>query len=60
MNIGPLELIVLAALIVAPAVIGYRLGLRRGHEVMGLVLGLILSWLGVLIVALLPKTQTAR
>jgi hypothetical protein len=56
-NIGPLELVVLLGLIVAPPVVGYRLGVPRGHEVLGLVLGLLLSWLGVLIVALLPKRE---
>lgn len=57
MSIGPAEVIILLALIVAPAVVGYRLGLKRRHEVMGLVLGLVLSWLGVLIVALLPRPE---
>jgi hypothetical protein len=52
---GPLEVFGLILLFVLPAVVGYRLGLKRRHEVMGLVLGLVLSWLGVLIVALLPK-----
>jgi hypothetical protein len=64
---GPMEvvgvmllLMFFAVLFVLPAVIGYRLGLARGHEVMGLVLGILFSWIGVLIVALLPKTQPAR
>lgn len=45
---------------VIPATLGYRLGLRRQHEVMGLVLGLVLSWVGVLIVALLPRPGANR
>lgn len=55
---GPLELVellLLVALFVIPPVVGYRIGLKRDHEVMGLVLGLLFSWLGVLIMALLPK-----
>jgi hypothetical protein len=52
-------LLLLAVIVVPPPVVGYRLGLRRDHEVMGLVLGLIFWWLGVLIVALLPKRTPA-
>jgi hypothetical protein len=52
---GPLELVLVLLLIVAPAVIGYRSGLKRRHEVLGLLLGLFVSWIGVLIVVLLPK-----
>ena len=63
---GPMEVVGLfllcaisAVLVVLPAIIGYRLGLKHDHEVMGLLLGLVLSWLGVLIMALLPEPAAA-
>ncbi len=48
-------LVLLAGIFVAPIYVGYRLGQDRGSPILGLVLGLLLSWLGVLIVALLPR-----
>jgi len=51
---GPTLIAGLTMLFVLPAVVGYRLGLQRRHEAMGLALGLLLSWIGVLIVMLLP------
>ena len=63
---GPMEIVgvllvivFVATLTVMPSVVGYRLGLKRDHEVVGLLLGLFLSWLGVLIVVLLPKQKPA-
>src|SRR5262245_50383633 len=40
-------LILFVALLVLPIVVGHRVGIQRGHEVAGLVLGLGFSWLGV-------------
>jgi hypothetical protein len=48
-------ILLLAALFVLPAVAGYKVGLKRRHEVAGIVLGVVFSWLGVLIIALFPK-----
>jgi threonine/homoserine/homoserine lactone efflux protein len=49
-------------LIVAPVIAGVFVGRRKGYLVSGIIGGLLLSWLGVLIVALWrpPKAETVR
>jgi zinc-ribbon domain len=54
-NIGPIEVLFLVVLFALPIYVGYRIGLPRGHEVLGLVLGLLFSWVGVLIVWAFPR-----
>jgi hypothetical protein len=58
MDIGPVEVVVLLIVLVLPIYVGYRVGKVRGQAVLGLVLGFMLSWLGVLIVLLMPKRAT--
>lgn len=38
---------------VAPAIVGYIIGKKKGKGGIGLILGLFLSWIGVIIVAVL-------
>ncbi|MCX7021376.1 MAG: hypothetical protein NTW26_03685, partial [bacterium] len=38
---------------VAPAIVGYIIGKKKGKAGVGLILGLFLSWIGVVIVAVL-------
>src|SRR5262245_22602895 len=52
-------LILFMALLVLPIIVGHRVGIRRGHEVAGLVLGLGFSWLGVAATMLLSPKPVA-
>ncbi|MCL6595009.1 MAG: hypothetical protein K6V73_02200 [Firmicutes bacterium] len=49
-----LVLFLFAVLWVAPAAVAYHLGERRGLGLVGLLLGVFLSWLGVAVVLVLP------
>jgi len=50
------ELFVFAMVLVVPMIVGQRVGIARGHEVAGLALGLLFSWLGVVAtMVLFPK-----
>ena len=51
-GIGTWILVVLGAW-VAPAIVGYLIGKKKGKGGIGIVLGLFLSWIGVVIVAVL-------
>jgi len=53
-----LVLLVILAFWIAPIVIGAQIGSRKGHQALGLVLGLLLGWIGVIIIALVRPAQT--
>lgn len=57
-NIGPVEIILLLAIWVLPIVLCYRLGSRHGvSAVISLLLGVLLGWLGLLIVWLIARER---
>ena len=65
-SVGPMEvatsllfLYVVAVFFALPVWLAYRKGIERGHDLMGLLLGLFLGWIGVLILAFLPKQRSA-
>jgi hypothetical protein len=51
--VDPSLIIIGLAMIVAPAILGFQIGSHKDRD-SGLALGLFLSWLGVLILRLLP------
>ena len=50
----------LVALFIVTALIGLGIGNRKGRAVQGLLLGLLLSVIGILIIALMPVTEEAK
>ena len=51
---------VLLLLLLAGPVIGYLIGNRRGHPVLGLVLGLFFHVIGWILIAVIPRTAEAE
>ena len=51
---------VLFAFFLAGPVVGYLIGRRKGHPVLGTVLGLLLHVLGWIVMAVIPRTATAE
>lgn len=57
---APWHVLVLLELLifwVAPWVIGGLVGSRKGHVALGIVLGVLLGWIGVIIIAFVRPTQ---
>jgi hypothetical protein len=50
----------LVALFVVTALIGLAIGNRKGRAIQGLLLGLLLSVIGILIIAFLPPTEEMK
>jgi hypothetical protein len=50
----------LVALFIVTALIGLAIGNRKGRAVQGFVLGLLLSVIGILIIAFLPATEEMK
>jgi hypothetical protein len=50
----------LAALFIVTALIGLGIGNRKGRAVQGFLLGLVLSVIGILIIAFLPPTEEVK
>jgi hypothetical protein len=56
----PWQWFLLAVLGVAPVVVSALISRRKGRPVVGLVLGLILGWIGVIFVVIIPATRELR
>jgi hypothetical protein len=50
----------LVALFIATALIGLAIGNRKGRAIQGLLLGLLLSVIGIVIIAFLPVTEEMK
>jgi len=50
----------LVALFIVTALIGLAIGSRKGRTVQGFLLGLLLSVIGILIIAFLPPTEEMK
>ena len=57
---SPWQVFLVAVLGVAPVILGTLIGRRKGRPVIGIVLALILGWIGVIVVAIVPATRAAR
>jgi predicted membrane channel-forming protein YqfA (hemolysin III family) len=55
----PLATLILLIWAVAAAVVAYHIGNRKGRPGTGLLLGLLLGWIGVIIIAFVPPTHDA-
>src|SRR5215469_7998992 len=53
-----LLLLMILAFWIAPVIVGAQIGSRKGHQALGLMLGLLLGWIGVIIIALVRPAQT--
>jgi hypothetical protein len=56
----PWQTLVLLIVWVPPVVAGVLIGRRRGRPWLGAVLGAVLWWLGVLVIALVPARAERR
>jgi hypothetical protein len=45
---------------ILPIVVGSLVGNRKGRLVLGLVLAVLLGWIGVIIIAVIPPTRAER
>lgn len=52
-----LLLVVILAFWIVPVIVGAQIGRGKGHAALGLVLGLLLGWIGVIIIALVRPAQ---
>lgn len=51
---------VLALFLIAGPLVGYLIGRRKGHPVLGAVLGFFLHFIGWIVIALVPRTPAAE
>ena len=52
-----LLLLMILAFWIAPVIVGAQIGNGKGHQALGLVLGLLLGWIGVIIIALVRPVR---
>jgi hypothetical protein len=52
-----LLLLLILAFWIAPVAVGAVIGGNKGHQALGVVLGLLLGWIGVIIIALVRPAQ---
>jgi hypothetical protein len=58
---NPFEtLIVLACWVIAALAVSFSIGKRKGRPWTGFLLGLLLGWIGVVIIAVVPPTHGMR
>lgn len=57
---SPFQVLVLLVVVVPPAWAGYAVGRSKGRRGAGFALGLLLCWIGVIVIALVPPTYAEK